>query len=108
MLKKYVAKTREIDHGKTAYFYNDLHPIVNYYITLSRNIRICDFEMFKYAIPKMANLLFIVNQPNYARYCVEYLDKLNNVNQRHTKFEDDFLNRCFRIKKPISHSQEYE
>lgn len=58
-----------------------------------------DFEMFKYVIPKMANLFFICNQPNYARYCVKYSDNLNNVSETHPGLENDFINGCFGVKR---------
>ncbi|EFN62558.1 hypothetical protein EAG_04877, partial [Camponotus floridanus] len=89
----------------TAQFYIIYIQLVNYYITLSRSIRMGDFETFIYVIPKMTNLFFSVNQPNYARWCVKYLDNLKNVNKTHPGLEDDFVNGCFGVKrtdKPFS------
>ncbi|GFW64592.1 uncharacterized protein TNCV_3514141 [Trichonephila clavipes] len=77
--KKFVEETRQGEHGKTAQFYFIYIQLVNYYSTLSRSIRMRDFEMFKYVTPKISNLFFAVNQPNYARWCVKHLDNLNKV-----------------------------
>ncbi|GFW09389.1 uncharacterized protein TNCV_2066471 [Trichonephila clavipes] len=58
-----------------------------------------DFEMFKYVTPKITNLIFAVNQPNYARWCVKYLDNLNKVDETHHGLKNDFMNGCFGIKR---------
>ncbi|GFV43900.1 hypothetical protein TNCV_1530741, partial [Trichonephila clavipes] len=103
--QKFVEETRQGEHGKTAQFYLIYIQLVNYYITLSRNIRLGDFEKFKYGIPKITNLFFAVNQPNYARWCVKYLDNLNKVDETHPGLKNDFMNGCFGIKrtdKPFS------
>ncbi|GFT40149.1 uncharacterized protein TNCV_782731 [Trichonephila clavipes] len=103
--QKFVEETRQGEHGKTAQYYLIYIQLVNYYITLSRSIRMGDFEMFKYVIPKVTNLFFAVNQPNYARWCVKYLDNLNKVDETHPGLKNDFMNGCFgikRIEKPFS------
>ncbi|GFV99728.1 uncharacterized protein TNCV_5080881 [Trichonephila clavipes] len=103
--QKFVEETRQGEHGKTAQFYLIYIQLVNHYITLSRSIRMGDFEMFKYVIPKITNLFFAVNQPNYARWCVKYLDNLNKVDETHPGLKNDFMNGCFgtkRTDKPIS------
>ncbi|GFU92585.1 uncharacterized protein TNCV_4795131 [Trichonephila clavipes] len=97
--QKFVEETRQGEHGKTAQFYLIYIQLVNYYITLSRSIRMGDFEKFKYGIPKITNLFFAVNQPNYARWCVKYLDNLNKVDETHPGLKNDFMNGCFGIKR---------
>lgn len=81
--KKFVAETRRREHGKTAQFYMIYIQLVNYYITLSRSIRMGVFETMISVIPKITNLFFIVNQLNYAGWCVKYLDNLNNISKTH-------------------------
>ncbi|GFW09601.1 hypothetical protein TNCV_3997071 [Trichonephila clavipes] len=103
----FVEETRQGEHGKTAQFYLIYIQLVNYYITLSRSIRMGDFEMFKYVIPKITNLFFAVNQPNYDRWCVKYSDNLNKVDETHPGLKNDFMNglKGFGIKrtdKPFS------
>ncbi|CAH2015292.1 unnamed protein product [Acanthoscelides obtectus] len=105
--QQYIAETRQGNHGKTAQFYMIYIQLIRYYVNLSRSIRMGDFEMFKAVISKMANLVFIVNQPNYARYCVKYVyvDNLNNVADTHPGLEDDFNKGFFGVKrtdKPFS------
>ncbi|GFW82655.1 uncharacterized protein TNCV_3492271 [Trichonephila clavipes] len=56
--QKFVEETRQGEHGKTAQFYLIYIQLVNYYITLSRSIRMGDFEKFKYGIQKITNLFF--------------------------------------------------
>ncbi|GFY03984.1 hypothetical protein TNCV_1197631 [Trichonephila clavipes] len=89
--QKFVEEARQGEHGKTAQFYLINIQLVNYYITLSRSIRMGDFEMFKYPIPKITNLFFTVNQPNYARWCVKYLDNLYKVYETHPGLKNDFM-----------------
>ncbi|CAH1111428.1 unnamed protein product [Psylliodes chrysocephalus] len=95
--KQYVNRTLRGDHGKTTHYYMIYIQLVNYYVTLSRSMG--DFEMFKYIIPKITNLFFMVNQQNYARWCVKYLDNLNNINETHPGLEDDFKKCFFGIKR---------
>ncbi|CAH1100731.1 unnamed protein product [Psylliodes chrysocephalus] len=97
--KQYVNRTLQGNHGKTAHYYMIYIQLVNYYVTLSRSIRMGDFEMFKYIIPKITNLFFMVNKQNYARWCVKYLDNLNNINETHPGLEDDFKKCFFGIKR---------
>lgn len=54
--------------GKTAQFYLIYINLVHYYLTLSRSIRIGDFDLFKFVLPKITNLFFIFHQPNYVRW----------------------------------------
>lgn len=64
-----------------------------------------DFEVYKYIIPKITNLFFMVNQQNYARWCVKYSDNLNNIDETHPGLRDDFKKGFFGIKrteKPFS------
>ncbi|GFU57924.1 uncharacterized protein TNCV_3145091 [Trichonephila clavipes] len=103
--QKFVEETRQGEHGKTAQFYLIYIQLVNYYITLSRSIRMGDLEKFNYVIPKITNLFFAVNQQNYARCCVKYLDNLNKVDETHPGLKNDFMNGCLGIKitdKPFS------
>ena len=103
--QQHIEKTRQGNHGKTAQFYMIYIQLISYYVNLSRSIRMGDFQMFKSVIPKMANLFFIVNQPNYARYCVKYVDNLNDFAETHPGLEDDFNNKFFGVKrtdKPFS------
>ncbi|KAG5888598.1 hypothetical protein JTB14_037810 [Gonioctena quinquepunctata] len=79
--------------------------LVNDYIISPRSIRMSDFEMFKHVIPKITNLFFIVNQPNYARWFVKYHYDLKNGDETHPGLEEDSKSGCFGIErtdKPFS------
>ncbi|KAL3269044.1 hypothetical protein HHI36_008127 [Cryptolaemus montrouzieri] len=71
-----------------------LHPLM---ATLSRSIRIGDFELFKYVLSKITNLFFICNQPNLIDGL--YLDNVSKVNETHAGLIDEFENFFFGIKK---------
>lgn len=59
------------EHGKTPQFYLIYINLVNYYLTLSRSVRIGDFKLFKFVLAKMTNLFFICNKQNYARCSIQ-------------------------------------
>lgn len=79
--------------------------LIKYYLTLSRSIRIGDFELFKFILPKINNLFFVFNHQNYARWTVQYHYNLSKVAETHPGLEEDFKNGIFGIKrteKPFS------
>lgn len=96
---RFKEQTLNGEHGKTSQFYLIYINLVNYYLTLSRSIRIGDFELFKYVLPKITNLFFTCNQPNYARWTVKYLDNLLKVNETHPGLSDEFRKGFFGIKR---------
>lgn len=57
--------------------------LVDNYMLLSTSIRTSDFQLFSYILPKITNLFFIMNQPNYARWLVRYHFNLVNVEKTH-------------------------
>lgn len=86
LFEKYVEyknKTLIGEHGKTAQFYMIYINLVNHYFMLCRSIRTGNIELFKFILPLIANVFFAMNQPNYARYTVIYIDKLNKVHETH-------------------------
>lgn len=96
---KYKEKTMNGEFGKTAQYYVMYINFVNYYLTLSRSIRTGDFELFKYILPKITNLFFACNQPNYARWSVRYHYNLTKVAETHPGLETDLEKGCFAIKR---------
>lgn len=79
----YKQQTLNGEFGKTPQFYLIYINLVNYYLNLSRSIRTGDFDLFKFVLPKITNLFFICNQPNYARWTVKYSDNLEKVDKTH-------------------------
>lgn len=101
----YKQKTRNGEHGKTPQFYLIYINLVHYYLTLSRSVRTGDFELFKFVLPKITNLFFICNQPNYARWTVRYCANLLNVAETHPDLFEEFQGGFFGIQrtgKPFS------
>ncbi|CAH0721911.1 unnamed protein product, partial [Brenthis ino] len=101
----YKQETLNGEHGKTAQFYLIYVRLVHYYLTLSRSIRIGDYELFRFILPKITNLFFVCNQQNYARWGVNYHTNLLNVATTHPDIFEEFKKGCFGIKrtnKPFS------
>lgn len=63
--------------------------LVKHYLTFSRSIRTGDFPLFKYILEKMANIFFIFNHQNYARWSVKYIDSLNKIQETHPKIHNE-------------------
>ncbi|CAG5085062.1 Protein of unknown function [Cotesia congregata] len=76
------------EFGKTVQFYTTYINFINYYYLLNRSIRTGDFEIFKYVLPKIANLFFVLNQPNYARWLVKYHDNLLKIGETHPEISE--------------------
>lgn len=95
----YQAQTINGEFGKTAQFYLIYINLVHYYLMLSRSIRIGDFELFKFVLPKITNLFFICNQQNYARWGVKYHSNLLNVATTHPDIFEEFKKGCFGVKR---------
>ncbi|KYQ52433.1 hypothetical protein ALC60_08447 [Trachymyrmex zeteki] len=43
-------------YGKTAQYYVMYIEFVNYYLMFTRSIRVGDFDLYKFIIPKLCNL----------------------------------------------------
>lgn len=98
-------KTINGEFGKTAQFYMVCVKLVQHFLTLSRSIRVGDFELFKDVLSKITNLFFTCNHPNYARWTVKYQYNHVKVAETHPGLEEQFKNGFFGIKrtsKPFS------
>ncbi|CAH1645610.1 unnamed protein product [Spodoptera littoralis] len=87
LYEEYKKQTLIGEHGKTPQFYMIYMNLISHYFMLCRSIRTGDFELFKYILPKIANLFFTFNQPNYARYTVIYHHKLMKAGESHPGLE---------------------
>lgn len=97
----YTEKTLNGYHGKTPKFYQTYIQLVEYYLLLSASIRTGDFELFIFVLPYISNVFFMVNQPNYARYTVKYLDNLLRVDITHPGLKERFQNGSFGVKRTL-------
>lgn len=86
-------------HGKTTQFYMIYSNLVEYYLLLYASIRTADFDLFKYMLPKITNLFFVFNQPNYARWLVRYHYNLCNVVNTHPGLKLSFEQGSFGVKR---------
>lgn len=108
ILKKYEdykMNTLEGKHGKTSQFYMTYVNLIDYFLMLNSSIRRGDFKFFKYVLPKLSNIFFVFNQPNYARYLVKYHDNLIKADESHPELRVQFQKGSFgikRTKKPFS------
>ncbi|KAK5637859.1 hypothetical protein RI129_000142 [Pyrocoelia pectoralis] len=73
--------------------------LINYYHILSRSIRTGDFGLFKYVLPKITNLFFAFNQPNYARWLVKYHNNLLVVDETHPDIAEGLEKGCLGIQR---------
>lgn len=92
-------------HGKTAQYYAIYVRMIDNYLLLTRSIRTGDFDLFKFVIPKIADLFFALNQQNYSRFLVLYHDALCRVDESHPGLETSLRRGSFgskRTNKPFS------
>lgn len=103
--EQYSMKTFNGEHGKTAQYYMIYMHLINHYLLLNTSIRTNDFELFKFVLPKITNLFFVFNQPNYARWLVLYHNKLCRVEETHPGLKIQLERGSFGIKR-TGHSLE--
>lgn len=102
LLTKYEQYTEETIngvHGRTPQFYMRYISIINYFFLLNTSIRTADFELLKYVLPKITNLFFAFNQPNYAKFLVKYHDDLIKIDQTHPGLKEALEKGSFGVKR---------
>lgn len=95
----YKQQTLNGEHGKTSQFYLIYINLIRHYLDLSRSIRTGNFELFKSVLPKITNIFFICNQPNYSRWTIKYYDNLLKVAETHPDLYEGFQKGCFGIRR---------
>ncbi|CAG9812927.1 unnamed protein product [Phaedon cochleariae] len=86
-------------HGKTPQFYMIYTNLIDHYLMFSRSIRMGDFDLLKYILPKLNNIFFPFNHINYARWLVRYCDNLSKVGETHPELLKDFQDGYLGIKR---------
>ena len=64
-----------------------------------------DLEVFISCLPKLTNIFFALNHPNYARWLVKYYDSILKLNETHSEVYNEFKQGWFAIRrneKPFS------
>lgn len=99
LIQNYEEYCQETLNGKTAQFYMIYIKLVDYYLLFTASIRSGNFALFKYIIPKITNLFFALNQPNYARWLFKYHYNLCKVEEIHPGLKEVFEKGSFGIKR---------
>lgn len=100
----YYNDTLDGKHGKTAQFYVLHIQLIKYYLLVDRSIREGDFYLYVYVIPKLTNLFFASNQPNYARWLTKYFDNLIKIGDSHPDLIPVIQAGCFGTKRTLPRS----
>ena len=93
--KEYLEETKTRKCGKTAQFWIGYTEWMHLYHKYIRRIRIGDFDLYIYCLPKFASLFFALNNQNYARWLVKYYDNLLKLSETHPEVYKDFQEGCF-------------
>ena len=75
------------------------------YHNFTQSIRMGDLEIFISCLPKLTNIFFELNHPNYARWLVKYYDSVLKLNETHSEVYNEFKQGWFAIRrneKPFS------
>ena len=79
--KLYLEETKTGKYGKIAQFWIGYTEWMHLYHECIRSIRIGDFDLYMYCLPKFATLFFALNHQNYARWLVRYHDNLLKLSE---------------------------
>lgn len=86
-------------HGKTAQYYAIYMRLIDYWVDLSRSIRMGDFKLLKFSSIKISNIFFALNQQNYARWLAKYVDALMRGNKTHPGLINNLKNNSHCVRR---------
>ena len=69
------------------------------YHDFTRNIRMSDLEVFISCLPKLTNIFFGLNHPNYARWLIKYYDSILKLSETHPELYNEFKQGWFAIRR---------
>lgn len=78
--------------------------MIKLYQEFIRNIRVDDFDLNVYCLPKLANIFFAFNHINYARWLTRYHDSLLKLQETLPTVYAEFKDGLFSIKRTIWYS----
>ena len=61
--------------------FGDYINFMHLYHNFTQSIRMGDLETFISCLPKITNIFFALNHPNYARWLVKYYDSVLKLNE---------------------------
>ena len=73
--------------------------MIKLYHEFIRSVRVGDFELYVYCLPKLANIFFAFNHINYARWLTRYHDNLLKLQETHPTVYAEFKDGLFSIKR---------
>lgn len=97
--KTFIKSTLNEEHGKTAKFYLQYVEFMGIYFRFSRSIRTSNFELYIESLSEMADLFFIFNHQNYARWILMYQRNLIQLRDDNSPLFDHFVQGAFGIKR---------
>ena len=97
--KEYLEETKTGEYGKTAQFWIGYTEWMHLYHEYIRSIRIGDFDLYIYCLPKFSSLFFALNYQNFARWLVRYHDNLLKLSETHPEVYQDFQEGFFATKR---------
>ena len=67
-----------------------------------RSIRVGDFDLYKFIMPKLCNLFSMFNQNNYVRWLLKYHEDLLTVEKKHPQLAEECKRGMFGIKRTFN------
>ena len=102
---EYFQDLKEGKFYKTAKFWRGYINFMYLYHNFTQSIRMDDLEIFISWLPKLTNIFFALNHPNYARWLVKYYDSVLKLNETDPEVYNELKQGWFPIrcsKKPFS------
>ena len=97
--EQYLDETEKGNHGKTAQYWITYVGMIHLYHEFIRSIRVGDIELYTYCLPKIGNLFFGFNHPNYARWIVRYHDNIMKLKETHPIVYEEFKKGWFSLQR---------
>ena len=85
---EFIEDTKRGEHGLTAKYWMQYIEMFHLYHDRLCSVREGDLDMFIHTIPKISYYFFAFNQPNYAKWMVQYHNNLLRLNESHPKVND--------------------
>ena len=107
---KFFQDTKEGKLGKTAQFWKSYINFMHLCHEFTQSIIMGDLEVFISCLPKLTNIFFGLNHPNYVRWLVKYYHSILKLNETHPEVYNEFKEGWFarrRIEKPFSSTAIY-
>ena len=85
--------------GETSQYWVQYTEMIKPYHEFIKSIRVGDFELYVYCLPKLANIFFTFNHIKYAHWLTRYHDNLLKLQETHPTVYAEFKDGLFSIKR---------